>query len=79
MKKTINIPDKYEKEIEEKINNIKEYYGLSSVSGVCVVGIDLINWIITQEKEGYKITAEKQKEDVVYIKKLPLQKSIKKE
>ena len=61
-------------EYDLKIEKLKNYFGLKSISGVASVGIELLDWVMEQFEDGFEITANKEEGDKVIVKEIPIEK-----
>jgi hypothetical protein len=64
---TLNLPDNIIEELEE----LKEYFHCTTMSGTTSLSIDTLYWIMKKQKENYIVKAERQDKCKVIIQEIP--------
>lgn len=67
-KLTIVIPDT----TYEKLDSLKRYLDLSTISGTASLSIEILNWVVSKDIEGFQVKAERRSDTTIETQECPL-------
>ena len=60
--------------VANNLVNAKEVLQLTTYSGTISLSIEILDWILQKQKEGFVVKAEKESGDKIIIQEVPLKK-----